>query len=42
LKIKYPNGVPLKPVDLCDEVYNSQTKISNEKARMLGDMDKPD
>jgi hypothetical protein len=23
LKAKYPNGVPLKPVDMCDEVYNS-------------------
>jgi len=28
LKTKYPNGVPLKPIDMCDEVYNSQTKTN--------------
>lgn len=42
LKVKYPNGVPLKPVDMVDEVYNSQTKVNNEKAKMLADYDKPD
>lgn len=42
LKDKYPNGVPLKPVDMCDEVYNSHTKVSNEKAKCLADYDKPD
>ena len=44
LKTKYPNGVPLKPVDMCDEVYNSQTKsaIGDYKGKMLADFDKPD
>ena len=44
LKTKYPNGVPLKPVDMCDEVYNSQTKaaIGDQKGKMLSDFDKPD
>lgn len=42
MKDKYPNGVPLKPVDMCDEVYNSQTKVSSEKAKCLADYEKPD
>lgn len=42
LKDKYPNGVPLKPVDMCDEVYNSHTKVSSEKAKCLADYEKPD
>lgn len=28
LKKMYPEGVPLKPVDLCDETYNNQFKVS--------------
>lgn len=27
LKTKYPDGVPLKPVDLTDETYSEQTKV---------------
>lgn len=27
---------------MVDEVYNSQTKVNNEKAKMLADYDKPD
>ena len=42
LKMKYPEGVPLKPVDLCDEVYNSQSKVKNEKIKMLGEYEQPD
>jgi len=26
LKKLYPEGAPLKPVDLCDETYNSEMK----------------
>ena len=40
--MKYPEGVPLKPVDLCDEVYNSQSKVKNEKIKMLGEYEQPD
>jgi len=42
LKEKYPNGVPLKPVDLCDEVYNSQTGINSDKIKGLANHEKPD
>lgn len=27
LKKEYPEGVPLKPVDMCDETYNNQFKV---------------
>lgn len=42
LKEKYPNGVPLKPVDMCDEVYNSSTKVQSDKIKALADYEKPD
>ena len=29
LKVKYPEGVPLKPVDMTDDTYTDQTKVSN-------------
>ena len=43
LKTKYPEGVPLKPVDLCDEVFNSQSKAKHEGQKMMqfADLDKP-
>lgn len=39
LKKKYPEGVPLKPVDCTDETYNDQTK-HNPKFKLFIDMDK--
>lgn len=42
LKVKYPNGVPLKPVDLVDETYNSATGVKSDNIRGLADADKPD
>ena len=42
LKQKYPNGVPLKPVDLVDETYNSATEGKSNKIKGLSDADRPD
>ena len=41
LKTKYPDGVPLKPVDLCDETYNSQqaAKYGAQKGVELKDLE---
>ena len=43
LKKKYPEGVPLKPVDLCDDVYNSATANDPNKKgfKEFKDMDGP-
>jgi len=40
LKVKFPNGVPLKPIDLTDEVYNPD---DHKKKKLFGieDFDKP-
>ena len=38
LKKKYPEGVPLKPVDLVDETYTNQMK-SDPRFRGLDDLD---
>lgn len=42
LKEKFPNGVPLKPIDLCDETYNSQSKVNSDKIKGLADKDRPE
>lgn len=39
LKKKYPEGVPLKPVDCTDDTYNTETK-SNPKFKNFGDIEK--
>lgn len=38
LKVKYPNGVPLKPVDMCDETYNN-TLRQDPRFKQLSDLD---
>ena len=38
LKQKYPEGVPLKPLDFTDDVFSAQTK-SNPKFRSFGDLE---
>ena len=38
LKKTYPEGVPLKPVDMCDETYNSEMK-NHPKMKMFADID---
>ena len=40
LKKKYPDGVPLKPVDCTDEDYNSETTKNNPKFKAFGDLEK--
>jgi len=39
LKAQYPDGVPLKPVDMTDESYSQNTK-NNPKFKMFEDLDK--
>ena len=39
LKKKYPDGVPLRPVDCTDEEYTEKTK-TNPKFRVFGDLEK--
>ena len=39
LKKKYPEGVPLKPVDQTEEMYNEKTKL-NPKFKEFGDLEK--
>ena len=38
LKEKYPEGVPLKPVDMVDETYNNQFK-QDPRFKQLADLD---
>jgi len=38
LKKKYPEGVPLKPIDMCDEVYNAKLR-QDPKFKQLADLD---
>ena len=40
LKKKYPDGVPLKPVECTDEDYTPDTIKSNPKFSNLGDLEK--
>ena len=40
LKKKYPDGVPLKPVDCTDEDYNPDSIKTNPKFANLGDLEK--
>jgi len=40
LKTKFPNGVPLKPIDLTDETYNKDD-IQKKKIWGIEDYDKP-
>jgi len=39
LKKKYPEGVPLKPVDCTDDTYTAQTN-QNPKFKIFGDLEK--
>jgi len=38
LKTKYPDGVPLKPIDMVDETYNANLR-QDPKFRVLADLD---
>ena len=38
LKVKYPEGVPLKPVDMVDETFSEKT-LQNPKFKELADLD---
>ena len=38
LKKKYPEGVPLKPIDMCDETYNNELR-KNPKFKTIFDLD---
>jgi len=38
--MKFPNGVPLKPVDLTDEAYNKDD-LTKKKLWGIEDFDKP-
>ena len=38
MKAKYPEGVPLKPIDMCDEVYNANLR-QDPKFKQLCDLD---
>lgn len=40
LKQKYPDGVPLKPVDCTEEEYNRDTIKSNPKFKNFGDIER--
>lgn len=40
LKKKYPDGVPLKPVDCTDEDYNRDQIQSNPKFKVFGDLER--
>jgi hypothetical protein len=40
LKKKYPDGVPLKPVDCTEEDYNAETIKSNPKFKAFGDLER--
>ena len=38
LKEKYPDGVPLKPIDMVDETYNNQLR-QDPRFKQLADLD---
>jgi hypothetical protein len=40
LKVKYPDGVPLKPVDCTDEEYNRDNIKNNPKFKAFGDLER--
>lgn len=40
LKKKYPEGVPLKPVDCTDDTYSAETAKTNPKFKVFGDLEK--
>ena len=43
LKQKYPDGVPLKPVDFCDQPYDESASVQmkEQKVQKMSDMNGP-
>ena len=39
LKKQYPEGVPIKPIDMCDETYTPDMVKNNPKMKAFGDLD---
>jgi hypothetical protein len=40
LKKKFPDGVPIKPVDCTDEDYNPENVKNNPKFKVFGDLER--
>ena len=39
LKKNYPEGVPIKPIDMTDDTYTPEFAKNNPKMKELGDLD---
>ena len=39
LKKEYPEGVPIKPIDMCDETYTPDMVKNNPKMKAFADLD---